>query len=593
MPKATTSELRVMFISQYPKTLRLVLDTWTELRAARDLESAEFFSQLAMQQFYNTVQQLYLSASALNFNALAHYLKTLVQLLHQYSSNAAATAAASAAASSEPRFGIEVDFVLNQLISAAQTQPDPMLAYSVIDISQHPQLANNIQPASGSKETIEDLHDIGAILEQDIVIAVIDDDVAVSQALTKLLESFNFRVQTFTSIAAFLERDVQFYSSSPPHLILLDIMMPDVSETQVFEFALAMREQAIKVICLSGLSSYETRLKAVRAGLNDYIVKPVNVTVLVSKIRKSFHLDSHKPMYIMMLDDQPDVCDFYENAVSSPYLSIKAFSSVATFFKVLENFTPDIFLLDLTMPTISGLEVAKILRQQNKYDFIPIVFLTGDETEETKIRILDAGADDVIPKGTPIRMVMQHISTRTLRGQHIRYLTSRDSLTGVLNHGQIMDACANAFTLFQRNHQNFVIVLIDLDNFKDVNDTHGHPVGDKVLFGIGQLLHRSLRESDMVGRYGGEEFILLLHNTDTAQVIDKINDIRTTFNALSFKSNIGQFHVSFSAGLADAKDYKSLAELVHATDSALYQAKKQGRNRIVNANVVPPRIGAS
>lgn len=567
MPNNNPSDLRIAFIKSYPSTLRLLVQSWGELRQLEQITQDAIRQHLPFKHFLQTIKHLHLSAMALDYHELAHYLAQISLRCDQTIDDSLIP---------------DIDFIMNQLISHAQSTQDPMLVATPSTTKTHTPI---------SFEESEDnqvfyntmLEDVGIVLEHDILIVIIDDDKAISMSMKRLLESFSFRVQTFHSIDEFKVRDPNIYGHTSPHLILLDIVMPNISEDEVFQFAATMRDNTIKVICLSGLSSYETRLRAVRAGVDDYIVKPVNISNLVSKIRKTFHLDTRKPMYIMMLDDQPEVCEFYENAVATPYLSVKAFSQVSTFFKVLDNFTPDIFLLDLSMPNISGLEVAKILRQQSKYDFIPIVFLTADESEQTKLKILNAGADDVILKGTPVRMVFQHISTRTIRGQHIRYLTSRDSLTGVLNHGQIMDACANAYEMYHRNATNFVIVLIDLDNFKQVNDEFGHPTGDKVLFGIGQLLHRSLRQSDMVGRYGGEEFVLLLNDTDSAAVEDKIDAIRQAFSELEFKHKTEKFNVTFSSGIGDAKYYKNLAQLVSATDNALYEAKKLGRNRVINA----------
>jgi len=494
------SELRIAFIKTYPRTLRLLVQGWGELRQHAEIKNESVRQHLPFKHFQQLLTHLYLSAAALDYNDLAQFVQRMLHRLEL---------------TTDEQLVTDIDSLMNQIIGFAQSPNDPMLVATpnspdMLAYQQVEQLTLEVEQ-DVLNETLEDM---GIVLEHDIIIAIIDDDRAVSYSMQKLLESFNFRVQVFNSIGEFIDRDKDQYAHLTPHLILLDIVMPDVTDQEVFAFAETMRNQTIKVICLS----------------------------------------------------------------------VKAFSNVATFFKVLENFTPDIFLLDLSMPDISGLEVAKVLRQQSKYDFIPIVFLTADESESTKIEILNAGADDVILKGTPVRMVFQHITTRTIRGQHIRYLTSRDSLTGVLNHGQIMDACATAFTLFNRNLSNFVVVLIDLDNFKSVNDEFGHPIGDKVLFGIGQLLHRSLRQSDLVGRYGGEEFVLLLHDTDSRAVEDKIESIRVAFSALEFKSETKKFNVTFSAGIADAKHYQNITQLICAADNALYQAKRSGRNRLINAD---------
>jgi diguanylate cyclase (GGDEF)-like protein len=246
----------------------------------------------------------------------------------------------------------------------------------------------------------------------------------------------------------------------------------------------------------------------------------------------------------------------------------------------LESFHPDVFLLDMHMPNISGLEVARILRQQAKYDYVPIIFLTADEDINTKLGVLECGADDVIPKNTPPNIIVQQIDSRIQRGQEIRYLASRDSLTGVLNHGQIMDAATHALRLASRQQKPTVVVMIDLDHFKGVNDKYGHISGDKVLISLGQLLLQSVRDTDYVGRYGGEEFMVVFSDTDPSIIESKMNSILTAFLQINYTVAEKSFHCSFSAGLASSSNHEKLSELIASADAALYKAKAAGRSKI-------------
>ena len=125
--------------------------------------------------------------------------------------------------------------------------------------------------------------------------------------------------------------------------------------------------------------------------------------------------------------------------------------------------------------------------------------------------------------------------------------------------------------------------MIDVDFFKKVNDTHGHASGDKVLVSLGQLLIQSVRSTDYVGRYGGEEFMLVFVDSDLAVIEKKVNAIRESFNHIAFKFDETPFSCSFSAGIASSKDNKSLNDLTCAADQALYKAKEQGRNRVILA----------
>jgi diguanylate cyclase (GGDEF)-like protein len=349
---------------------------------------------------------------------------------------------------------------------------------------------------------------------------------------------------------------------------------------KMFAFAAKLKSVDTDVFILSSSNSFENRLAAVRSHVNEYLLKPINITILVSKIRKNFKIDSIRPCRILLLDDQALVGTFYKTLLEDEGVEVLAISQAESIMTELESFNPDVFLLDLQMPNISGLEVAKLLRQQAKYDYVPIIFLTADDNINTKLEILQCGADDVIPKSTLSNLIVQQIDSRIQRGQEIRNLASRDSLTGVLNHGQIMDAAANALRLASRHQKPTVLVMIDLDNFKTVNDKYGHLSGDKVLISLGQLLIQSIRDTDYVGRYGGEEFMVVFSDTDFNVIETKINDILTAFLQINYTVYEQSFYCSFSAGLASSTHHEKLSELISSADAALYKAKDAGRSQV-------------
>jgi diguanylate cyclase (GGDEF)-like protein len=246
----------------------------------------------------------------------------------------------------------------------------------------------------------------------------------------------------------------------------------------------------------------------------------------------------------------------------------------------LKDYDPDIFLLDLFMPKVNGIELAKIIRLLEKYDSIPIVFLTSEDTIQTKLDVLECGCDDVLPKNIPPDVLVKQVISRLKRGQTLRYLNSRDTLTGLLNHGQIMEAASSAVQLGFRRKSTTIIAMIDLDFFKSVNDTYGHAAGDKVLMGLGQLLLQHVRQTDYIGRYGGEEFLLVFPDSELAAIQDKLNHIREVLGSLIFKHGKQDFTVTYSAGIASSERFQSLTDILLAADNALYQAKAAGRNNI-------------
>ena len=155
-----------------------------------------------------------------------------------------------------------------------------------------------------------------------------------------------------------------------------------------------------------------------------------------------------------------------------------------------------------------------------------------------------------------------------------------DSLTGLLNHAQIQLAAERCFSLSKRHKRTCSFVMIDLDNFKAINDTWGHQTGDKVIKAFSQLLKQRLRPQDYMGRYGGEEFMLVLSETSLQDAGTLANELRKTFHQIEFFEDNEKFNVSFSAGVADNIQCLSASEQIRKSDNALYKAKTSGKNKV-------------
>lgn len=554
------AEFRTKFEAEYKSQLAELIGLWRAARTDQQTEDVD--------AFLFSVHKLKGASGTLNFLNLSDRLGIIEQELYPCKDNI------SLLTKDLVTF---VDRHMNALIAASKNSPDPMLTV-VLDEEEKKQPDIFSEPVSEVSNHLSDTPKAKAKPRNyaDISIVLIDDDKAVSALMSKLLMGFGFKIDYFESIEAF----TAVSDTKQADLVLLDLVMPDVTEDEIFEFAKSQEDIGTVVYVLSSLNSFGARLAGVRANIHDYLLKPINITSLVSKIRKTFKIDPVKPHKILLLDDQAVIGNFYKTLLEVNGLEVKALTDPEQLFKSLEAFHPDVFLLDMHMPDVNGIEVAKVIRQIPKFDYIPIIFLTADTDLQTKLDALECGADDVIPKDISPAMIIDQISSRIIRGQEIRYLASRDSLTGVLNHGQIMDAAGQAFRLAKRNEKPINIAMIDLDNFKKVNDTYGHSGGDKVLVSLGQLLMQSIRDTDYVGRYGGEEFMVVFSDADTHVIEEKLNRIREGFNQIIFKMNDKSFMCSFSAGLACSKRHEKLNEMIASADKALYQAKDMGRNKV-------------
>jgi diguanylate cyclase (GGDEF)-like protein len=160
----------------------------------------------------------------------------------------------------------------------------------------------------------------------------------------------------------------------------------------------------------------------------------------------------------------------------------------------------------------------------------------------------------------------------------------RDSLTGLLNHTVLKEQLAIEVARAARLGQKMSFAMVDIDHFKHVNDTYGHPTGDQVIKSISRLLQQRLRKSDVVGRYGGEEFAIILPNTGEEQAVRLLDELRVGFSQVRHLSEGREFYVTFSAGIASCSNFAGANQLSNAADRALYKAKAQGRNRVTLAH---------
>ncbi|GAC22038.1 diguanylate cyclase [Paraglaciecola arctica] len=541
------AEFRITFIAEFNDKLAVLIKLWSEARTSHSRDS--------IKQFRFEVHSLKGSSGTLNFITLSDRLGMIEEEV----------APCEVQTNNFKNVIPFIDRHMNSMIEASRNNPNPLLVLRDIPNS----LGELREPQKNKEEITTQSY-------RDIKIALIDDNDATLTIHAKLLAGFGFTICQCKSIKQLQEE----FKQQTFNLVLIDTDNSIDQSEEMFAYAAELRYSGIDVFILSSSSSFENRLAAVRSKANEYLLKPVNITTLVSKIRKNFKLDLVRPYRILLLDDQASVSIFYKALLEDEHVEVLAINHAESIMTELDSFHPDVFLLDMHMPNISGLEVARLLRQQSKYDYVPIIFLTADEDINTKLEVLECGADDVIPKNTPPNLIVKQVDSRIQRGQEIRYLASRDSLTGVLNHGQIMDAAAHALRLASRQQKPTVVVMIDLDHFKGVNDKYGHVAGDKVLISLGQLLMQSVRDTDYVGRYGGEEFMVVFSDTDPNIIESKMNDILTAFLQITYTIAEQPFNCSFSAGLASSTHHQKLSELVSSADAALYAAKEAGRSRV-------------
>jgi two-component system cell cycle response regulator len=253
---------------------------------------------------------------------------------------------------------------------------------------------------------------------------------------------------------------------------------------------------------------------------------------------------------------------------------------------------PRLALLDWVMPELDGPGVCREVRSQQNDSYVYMVLLTSKESKEDIVTGLESGADDYLTKPFNVDELkarlrtgerILHLEGRLVEAREMmRYKATHDALTSIWNRGVIMDLLGRELMRSQREAGCTIVLLGDVDHFKSVNDTHGHLVGDEVLQEISRRLLLSIRSYDFVGRYGGEEFLLVLNNCKPQFAEARAEDIRKIVSSRPIQTLAGSLNITMSFGLllSDAWGVRPVEELLHEVDAALYAAKAAGRNCI-------------
>jgi diguanylate cyclase (GGDEF)-like protein len=244
---------------------------------------------------------------------------------------------------------------------------------------------------------------------------------------------------------------------------------------------------------------------------------------------------------------------------------------------------PRLMVLDWMMPHMDGLEVCKTVRKSTSGNYIYLIFLTAKGKQEDIVQGLEAGADDYVTKPFDFHELMARLRTGSrilaLQDQLVAQAT-RDSLTGLLNREAILDALKKESERALRNKSRLAVIMADIDHFKDINDTRGHLVGDAVLRETAHRMLRSLRSYDSLGRYGGEEFLIVAPGCSLAEAAQLAERLRKSVGQIAIDSPACSLVVTLSFGVADISTGPEPDGLLRAADVALYAAKKCGRDRV-------------
>jgi diguanylate cyclase (GGDEF)-like protein len=364
------------------------------------------------------------------------------------------------------------------------------------------------------------------------------------------------------------------------HMELLD----EHPETER-ELGLLKREypELLNIFYISAGDSFDLRLRAIRAGGDAFMVLPLDIGWLIDKLDSFSRSSQRDPYHILIVDDDQEQVAYYALLLQQAGMITSVASDPLKVLSILVESKPDMILMDMYMPNCSGIELARMLRQHEAFVTLPITFLSYEKDPQLQMEAVRNGGDDFLTKPVDPQYLVSLVRVRVERTRNMRYFMERDSLTGLLNHSNLKDQLGREIIRARRMGTSLSFAMIDTDRFKRINDTFGHLTGDRVLKSLARLLQDRVRRTDIVGRYGGEEFGVILLNADAESARKIMDEIRINFAQIRHRADDREFYISFSCGIAEYPGYEDAEELSCAADEAMYAAKQAGRNRVMLA----------
>ena len=289
---------------------------------------------------------------------------------------------------------------------------------------------------------------------------------------------------------------------------------------------------------------------------------------------------------VLIVDDSLTIHALLEARLEGEGLTLEhAFDGAEALMKARTD-PPDLVLLDLDLPALNGFAVCKTLKSEQQTAGVPVIFLSAREDTAAKVRGLDLGAVDFVHKSSEPAELRARVraALRTKRLQDLLAARAQvDGLTGLWNRSYFDRRIAEELAAARRFQRRTCLVMLDVDHFKRINDTHGHPFGDRVLQAIGDAILATVRATDAGSRWGGEEFGLILTETGHADGLSACRRVRERIAKISLACDGAVVPVRASLGLAATDQFREVpspAALLAAADGALYRAKREGRDRV-------------
>lgn len=410
-------------------------------------------------------------------------------------------------------------------------------------------------------------------------ILVVEDNKTLAKLISKKLSTeLDFEVD----VAYNMSEAKLFFKRYKYFLALLDLNLPDAPDGEIVDYAI---EHKNRVIILSAKVDKDFRNNMLKKNIIDYVNKSGvhDVNYIIQMITRLHKNQNHT---ILIVDDSFVFRKQLQNMLENMFYKVIAVAHGEEALNIL-NSTPDISLVltDYNMPVMNGLELTSEIRKTYNKNDLSIIAISSSLDDDTTALFLKNGANDYIKKPFSKEEFSCRINNSIEALENIHAITNhanRDFLTGLYNRRYFFTDMQSYFEKAIKENENFAIAMIDIDNFKKINDTYGHENGDKAINSVADILRANTSQNDIVSRFGGEEFCVALKNVSSDKALEIFEKLREKVQNSVTTSTRGE-EIRFTISIGVAINYEdTLEDSINQADMLLYEAKQNGRNRVVH-----------
>ena len=456
-----------------------------------------------------------------------------------------------------------------QLTSHEATQPIQPQTLSAL--SKRPEIdrASNDLTTKGS-EPEESL-----FADERPLLLIVDPDRQLAQQLMNEAVDWGFR----SAIATTLSEAETKIEQDAPTVVLLD---PDITHptTESLRLLAKLSHQtpSVPVLVFTSHDQLTDRLEVAQLGGHSFLHKPLPPAQVLKAIAQAAQQAETAKQRVMVVDADPQILVTLKEFLEPWGLSVTTLNDPQRFWETLKSCSPDLLILDVKMPAVSGVELCKIIRNNSRWGRLPIIFLTAHTDAAIVTQMFSVGADNFVSKPIVGPELVSRIINRLERIKLLQNAAETDYLTKLSNRNKSTQDLNKYLQLANQQEQPLCLAVLDLDNLKQINDRHGYNTGDMVMRQWGQLLRQTFRQNAVVARWESDEFVVALSSMIKADGIQRLTQLLATLHHRKFVApEQTQFRITFSAGIAQYPDNGTdLPSLYQAASEALHQSKVAG-----------------